>query len=1206
MAVGKSKPVGKVHIKVWPDTRGFSQELKSKLKAMAEPEFKVEIVPDLDNFRKQLKAEATAAAKSVKPKINVGGGLEKGYAAELRAKAMAAAEKINPKIVHTPVLEKGYLKNLRAMTKADGVEQQILHRPSLAPHYKRDLRQVSRDATEGIEPKIAYTASLKGAFARDLKDMATKATAKSHPVLRFAPGLKKGFRAELMALAKAAAESIKPNVEYGVTVKARDQQRIDEFWKSFSRQTRGPNIINLEAEKLERDTRKSRINIAAINRGLRKTSLFLDRQSERSSALADSVGRGLGEGSRNDFLNFFGRRMGSLVRTASAPLSALAGILKGVTNGMDVFTKSMSKGLGFATSFGKGAASAFAGITQSIVSLVAGLLAIGISFGLLGAIVPVVTMLAGAVAALAGSITIGLIGALAPLVPLLAAVAFGFGVAATAFIPLIEDIKNGRGHFADAKREVDNLMGSIKDLSRDAAPAIGRLATSFVKAGDALVESFSPAVVRVFSDLDRKLNSPSMDKFYDRWKTQMPRIFENFGKGLNSLSVALIAFFAPVLDLAEDMSKAFKDNMDRFSKWARSAEGQNSIADFFDKAKDRASKLWDILKNVGVAIWNIFDIGDEQAGNDILSYLERVTEKLKDWTKKPTKLSDLVDMGADPGTAKAAGIPGVERNQQSGLEKFMADVKAFSKNMKDAATEVGKFFRELNKPENRERANELGEALSTLSSYLTELAEAISFINGIEFTPWNLAGTLPIFSIDWGKIGQDFKQKAADIGTGIIDGIISGLTGAPGRILMFIMAIPLLIINTIKAMLGIHSPSRVMVEIMMDVAAGIIQGLLAIPAMILFAILAIPKAIIDGIINGLAGLNGQLTATLVSAFTSANALAVTFVTDMVSTVATLPARAGSAAAGLKTKLEYVAREAKRAVQREVNSMINSSVSSLRTLPGKANAAVAPLAGRMSARGREAMSGLNAAIVAGRGVAAASAGRIPSSISSAVGGMSGLLVGAGQQAVNGLINGINSRLGAARAAAAGLAAVVSSVASLKLRIQSPSRVFMGIGRYVSEGLALGIDRSRYLAVRSVGTMADSMVNGVVSMTTSLNDAIADNLGNAEMEAMTNLNGQWSKMTSTLHDLRKEAEATSAATGMMDSFTAETALTRSGAAAASRVGVDLTSSTAASTGDTYIANVDASNNDSNDPEDIADAILFGMRSTRLGSRAMAGGY
>ena len=85
-----------------------------------------------------------------------------------------------------------------------------------------------------------------------------------------------------------------------------------------------------------------------------------------------------------------------------------------------------------------------------------------------------------------------------------------------------------------------------------------------------------------------------------------------------------------------------------------------------------------------------------------------------------------------------------------------------------------------------------------------------------------------------------------------------------------------------------------------------------------------------------------------------------------------------------------------------------------------------------------------------------------------------MVSAGKYLADGMAAGIRQGMSGVREAAASLAQAAVESAKANLKIESPSRVFMEIGRFTSEGLALGIDQNAPMAVDSVVDMLDEAI------------------------------------------------------------------------------------------------------------------------------------
>ena len=88
-----------------------------------------------------------------------------------------------------------------------------------------------------------------------------------------------------------------------------------------------------------------------------------------------------------------------------------------------------------------------------------------------------------------------------------------------------------------------------------------------------------------------------------------------------------------------------------------------------------------------------------------------------------------------------------------------------------------------------------------------------------------------------------------------------------------------------------------------------------------------------------------------------------------------------------------------------------------------------------------------------------------------------LIQAGKDLIQGFINGIASKAYAVAAKAREIASNAVTAVTNFLGINSPSRVFMGIGKYTAEGMAIGLDKYSYLAEDSASGLAENVVKNV---------------------------------------------------------------------------------------------------------------------------------
>ena len=103
---------------------------------------------------------------------------------------------------------------------------------------------------------------------------------------------------------------------------------------------------------------------------------------------------------------------------------------------------------------------------------------------------------------------------------------------------------------------------------------------------------------------------------------------------------------------------------------------------------------------------------------------------------------------------------------------------------------------------------------------------------------------------------------------------------------------------------------------------------------------------------------------------------------------------------------------------------------------------------------------------------------------------GSLVSVGRDLIQGLVNGIKSMVGAAVNAVSSVASRVVGAAKSILHIGSPSKLFNQYGRWVDQGLAIGLAHDADLASNASAEMAAGVVAAASGMTPTLNPLSID--------------------------------------------------------------------------------------------------------------------
>ena len=103
-----------------------------------------------------------------------------------------------------------------------------------------------------------------------------------------------------------------------------------------------------------------------------------------------------------------------------------------------------------------------------------------------------------------------------------------------------------------------------------------------------------------------------------------------------------------------------------------------------------------------------------------------------------------------------------------------------------------------------------------------------------------------------------------------------------------------------------------------------------------------------------------------------------------------------------------------------------------------------------------------------------------------------LLQAGRDLIQGFIDGLAEKAGAVVTKATEIAGGAVEAVKNFLGINSPSRVFMEIGKYTAEGMAVGLDEYAYKAERSATDIANSVLNNVKNPLSNVSKLLNDKI------------------------------------------------------------------------------------------------------------------
>lgn len=312
--------------------------------------------------------------------------------------------------------------------------------------------------------------------------------------------------------------------------------------------------------------------------------------------------------------------------------------------------------------------------------------------------------------------------------------------------------------------------------------------------------------------------------------------------------------------------------------------------------------------------------------------------------------------------------------------------------------------------------------LSSMGNLMGQLALAI--IQSLPALLEGLAAILGAVIADIPSFVQGFIDGGGQLAAGIAEGIgnfdffgtLSTMAGS--------------IIDGVKSLFGIHSPSTVMKEYGDDIAGGLDEGMGGFD--------------FSGTLSDIKGDIDNFFSPAASWLNSAGNNVTSGLSSGMSTARGLASSAGAT------------------VKSAATSIFNGAGSFL------------------TGAGRNITSGLSSGIRAAQGLASSASNAIRSAVSRAFNGAGNLLRGAGTSIAQGLARGISAGLSWVTNAARNLANSAVRAAKNIIKWGSPSKTFTIAGRSIPWGLAVGIKDMGWMAEDAVSNLSESI-------TGPLNDA-----------------------------------------------------------------------------------------------------------------------
>lgn len=300
---------------------------------------------------------------------------------------------------------------------------------------------------------------------------------------------------------------------------------------------------------------------------------------------------------------------------------------------------------------------------------------------------------------------------------------------------------------------------------------------------------------------------------------------------------------------------------------------------------------------------------------------------------------------------------------------------------------------------------------------------------------------------------EGIKDKLGEIASEGIDNIVGGITDGLTRVTEAAKGLGSGVLAALKNVLGMESPSKETKEIGAYFDEGFANGVDENSDLVTQAASLLGQESL-GELEGLpidasmigSEIPADFSASMLSSASDASAGGAAINASVLEGAGDIgPQLSAKATAGVDAYSNSLNAGVPK-VRQAASRIGESTVSAFKTLPA-----------RLRNQGMQAGNSFAMGLSSQAGIAAGAASHLVSSAGSVGGSLYGHFHSIGRSASQGLADGINSGLGAAWRAANSLAEAAEKAAKAKLKVNSPSKVFIAIGGSVGEGFVMGIER-----------------------------------------------------------------------------------------------------------------------------------------------------
>lgn len=403
----------------------------------------------------------------------------------------------------------------------------------------------------------------------------------------------------------------------------------------------------------------------------------------------------------------------------------------------------------------------------------------------------------------------------------------------------------------------------------------------------------------------------------------------------------------------------------------------------------------------------------------------------------------------------------------------------------------------------RNLINLLPQVGTKMGEFVTNMA--VAFAQGIP----QIANAIGQAMVGLLESIRTYGPQIVAVGTELIVMLCNALIQAGPKLVNVAVQLILMLVNALASAAGQLATAGA------NLIINLINGFSSRIGDIIQAAIDLGIALIDGLAQGIQN-NAERVGTAIGnllkvAVDSAGTIAKAALKElgssgMVQLASGITSGAGKAVTAMGQAVSKAVQSAKTKASQFLSAgkqWVSSLASGVRGAVGTVTGAISSLVSNAVGKARSAasqfmsaartwVSQLASGIRSGAGQAASAVRSCVSSAVSAARGAAGQFVSAGRSMIQGLISGIKSAAASVASAARSVVQGAINAAKSALKINSPSKVFIEIGKFTGEGFVVGMDRTAGAVANSAASLADSAISNVRNSISKIANAVSDNI------------------------------------------------------------------------------------------------------------------